>query len=412
MAHTATSQLRIDANRLSSRILGLADLGTTRLAFSEEDRRGRALTMDMMRAAGLVVSVDAASNIIGRRPGLTPGPTILTGSHVDTVRNGGRFDGVLGCVAAIEVLHTLEEASHVTRHPLEVVTFTNEEGQIYAGLAGSRAMVGALTRDDLAERNATGCTLAEAIAEWGGEPARLDDARREPGDLLAYVELHVEQGGVLEQRGVSIGVVQGIVTLLQVEVIARGAARHSGTTPMSLRHDALVAAARFITTVDEEIRSGTLCHVGTVGRLDVSPNSPNIVPGEVRLTLELRDLGDAAVDRALDRLRTRAGEIALACGVELAFLEPRRFPAAAAAPTVIAAITRAANQLGLASYTMPSGAGHDAQMLARIAPMGMIFVPSAGGISHAEDEFTSDTDCANGANVLLRTILELDASEP
>ncbi len=410
MTRPAATSLRIDAARLATRLARFAALGTTRLAFSDADRRGRDLTVAMMHAAGLDVTIDPVSNIVGRRTGRRRGPAILAGSHVDTVRGGGRFDGVLGCVAAIEAAHVLVESSVVTEHPLEVVAFANEEGQTFSGLTGSRALAGALEPAEMADADATERTLADAITSCGGAPGRLADARREPGGLLGYVELHVEQGGVLEQRGTAIGIVEGIVSLLHAEVVVTGAARHSGTTPMSLRRDALAAAARFIVCVEDEVRSGGLCRVGTVGRLQVSPNSPNVVPGEVCLTLELRDLDDATVLRALERLRARAAEIARRTGVEIAIDEPRQFASASADPLVVGAVTRAAERLGLSHHLMPSGAGHDAQMVARIAPMGMIFVPSAGGISHAETEFTSDDDCANGANVLLHTILELDTA--
>jgi N-carbamoyl-L-amino-acid hydrolase len=216
---------------------------------------------------------------------------------------------------------------------------------------------------------------------------------------------------VLESRGLPVGVVEGIVGILYHDVRIRGSPNHAGTTPMPLRRDALVAASRFVLAVDETIRTGKFCAVGTVGRLEVYPNSRNVIPGEVRLTLGLRDLREEVVLRTLEHLRQRASEIAAVANVSCEFTEREKIKPAPAEPAVMAAVKAAADVLGLPYHTMPSGAGHDAQMIARIAPMGMIFVPSVGGVSHSDREFTSIGDCANGANVLLQTILQLDSWE-
>ncbi len=409
MKWNAHSNLRINVDRLAARIEQLAQVGTTRLAFSDADRRGRTAVMAMMREAGLNVTIDPAGNILGRRAGQIEAPVILFGSHIDTVPHGGRYDGVLGCLASIECLHTLQEADVSTKHPLEVVVFANEEGQLFPGLSGSRAMVGELDPSELLLRDASGRTLSQAIESIGGRPDRIEEAARRRGDILAYVELHVEQGGVLESLGAPIGVVQGIVGILYSHVHVLGDTNHSGTTPMALRRDALVAAARFILAVDEAIRRHQFCTVGTIGRLDVLPNARNVIPGEVSMTLELRDLEEERILRTFEYLRQRAAEIATSSRVQLELVERERFKPAQADRAVMQAIEAAATLLDLSTHTMPSGAGHDAQMLARIAPMGMIFVPSAGGISHTDREFTSIEDCANGANVLLHTILNIDS---
>ena len=411
MIQPTVESLRINETRLVNRIARLASLGTTRVAFSEADCRGRELIIEMMKEVGLDTSIDSASNIIGRREGRQKRPKILVGSHVDTVRNGGRFDGVLGCVAAIEVVHTLEEENVETEHPLEIMIFANEEGQAFSGMTGSRAVAGILDPIELTEKDENGRTLAKAIEVCGGDPARLADVERKPSESVGYIELHIEQGGVLEQRGTAIGIVEGIVSLMHAKIVVTGTARHSGTTPMSLRRDALTAAAKFIIIVEDEIRSGKLCSVGTVGQLQVEPNSPNVIPGEVRLTLELRDLDDAKVRSSFEYLRHHAVEIARISGVEIIVDETKQFSSALADPFVVGSILRATARLGLSHHVMPSGAGHDAQMIAKIAPMGMIFVPSVAGISHAVNELTSDGDCVNGANVLLHAILELDANQ-
>ena len=239
----------------------------------------------MMRAAGLDVRIDPATNIIGRRHGRTKGAAIACGSHIDTVPGGGSYDGALGSLAGIECLQTLEEAAIETRHPFEVIVFANEEGQSFAGLMGSRAMAGALDAHEIHTQDSNGRTLAEALHEFGGDPDRLSQSVRTSREVSAYVELHVEQGGVLESAATPIGVVEGIVGIQYVDVVLTGRANHAGTTPMELRRDALVAASRFILAVDEAIRTGEFCRVGTVGTLDVVPNARNVVPGEVRMKL-------------------------------------------------------------------------------------------------------------------------------
>jgi N-carbamoyl-L-amino-acid hydrolase len=363
--------------------------------------------MSMMADAGLDVSIDAATNIIGRRRGELEAPAILFGSHIDTVPDGGRYDGILGSLAGIECLKTLEDAGVRTRHPLEVVVFANEEGQSYNGLMGSRAMVGELRRSDLAQTDSSGRPLAEVLKQFGGNPGEIDKAVRT--GVRAYLELHVEQGGILDTEGINIGVVEGIVGIRYLDIRVIGNANHAGTTPMELRRDALVAASRFIVAVHETLRTGNFCRVGTVGKIEVHPNARNVVPETVWLTLGLRDMDVERIDRTADHLRNRALGIGEHSGVRFEIEERERMAPAHSDEQILGAIRNAADRLQLSHRGMPSGAGHDAQMMARIAPMGMIFVPSAEGISHSGKEFTSPEDCANGTNVLLQTILEIDA---
>jgi len=403
------NSIRIEGKRLWKQIETLAAVGTTRLAFSEADRKARDLVISMMRDAGLEPAIDPAANILGRRDGRKKGVArISCGSHIDTVPNGGRFDGILGVLAGIECAHTLHDAGITTDHPIEVIVFANEEGQSYVSLSGSKAMAGVLPAAELSRTDVNGRTFADAIRECGGNPDLVQDAKRDPADMLAYLELHVEQGGRLEHAAIPIGVVEGIVGIVYHDVRVIGSANHAGTTPMELRRDALVAASKFVTAVDDTIRTGNHCAVGTVGRLEVQPNARNVIPGEVRLTLGLRGLKLAKVWSAVEELKQRAAEIGRLHGVEFVFKVSDITEPALSDRNVMSAVQNAAHDLGLSSRVMPSGAGHDAQMMARICPMGMIFVPSAGGISHAQEEFTSIDDCANGANVLLRTILSLD----
>ena len=400
---------RVNGSRLQNRIEQLAGIGTTRLAFSKADVKGREIVIGMMTEIGLDVRIDPAGNILGRRSGHTQSPVVLCGSHIDTVQNGGRFDGILGSLAAIESAATLQEMDYVMQHPLEIVIFANEEGQSFSPLFGSRCMIGALRAEDLHIVDASGRTLAQAIADIGGDPAEIDRAARKKGEIHAFVELHIEQGGVLEDLGVPIGVVEGISGILYSDVQLTGLPRHSGTTSMNLRKDALVAASRFVLEVERASRENELCRVATVGHLEVLPNSLNIVPGIVNLTLELRDLSTEKMQGAYEYLQRQAAAIQEQMGVHFRFAERALIEPVPAEPSIMRAIQEGCRVLGLRSHQMPSGAGHDAQMIARIAPVGMIFVPSVAGISHSEAEFTEGEDCVHGANVLLQTILRVDS---
>ncbi len=402
----------IDALRLKCSIERMAAVATTRLAYSPEDIQGRALAMQMMHDATLDVRVDAAGNILGERPGLTDRQPILFGSHIDTVRNGGRFDGVLGVMAAIECVHVLNSMGHQTQHPLQVVIFENEEGQNYTGLSGSRGMVAGLSDEELARTDSNGRSLRDAIASVGGNPSRLNRPTLPDKGVHAYVELHIEQGGDLESSSKPIGIVEGISGILHVDVTLRGASNHAGTTSMRGRRDALVAAAQLILEVQRLAGEKDMCRVATVGQLSVSPNSRNIIPGEVRLIVELRDLQSERIRTALESLKAAAAELEVHSGVQITFSDQPLAQPVPAARSVQDAVAEACRTLGYTYINMHSGAGHDAQILGRIAPMGMIFVPSKGGISHSPDELTSYEDCARGASVLLHTILTLDAIDP
>jgi N-carbamoyl-L-amino-acid hydrolase len=308
-------------------------------------------------------------------------------------------------MAAIEVLETLKENKIKTNHPLEIIIFSNEEG----GVMGSRAIAGHLGKEALPIVNSTGYSMAEGIMRLGGDTLRIAEVARKKDEIAVFLELHIEQGGTLEKENIQIGIVEGIVGLAWWEVEFTGFSNHAGTTPMNARQDALLAAAKFIVAVNEVTNSFEGAQVGTVGKIKAEPGAPNVIPGRVVTSLEIRDLSLEMIEKVYKAIETRAKEIAKASNVqiELRPLDTTADPAIMTA-TIQDEIASSASQLSLTTKRMPSGAGHDAQDMALIAPTGMIFVPSRGGISHSPKEFTSAEDMANGANVLLNTILALD----
>jgi N-carbamoyl-L-amino-acid hydrolase len=359
-----------------------------------------------MRAAGLDVSGDTAGNIIGRREGSSREmPSLMFGSHIDSVPQGGNYDGPLGSLGAIEVAQTLAEHDVELGHPIEIVVFQNEEG----GKTGSRAMSGELNPEELSLVTHSGHTIGEGIRIIGGDANALQTTRREPGDIAAFVELHIEQGGILEKEQIQIGVVEGIVGIKRWHVTIDGFANHAGTTPMNDRQDALLAAGRFIDAVNRVATDMAGSQVATVGQIEASPGAPNVIPGQVTLSLEIRDVEMGKIDRVYQAIETRSQELAAATNTRFSLSQ---YYVSRAAPTderILRPIGNSAIQLGLSSMRMPSGAGHDAQSIALLAPIGMIFIPSVRGISHSPEEFSRPEDVVNGANVLLNTILKLDS---
>jgi N-carbamoyl-L-amino-acid hydrolase len=382
--------------------------GVSRVAYSDADVAGRRYILGLMRTAGLEPRVDPAGNIFGRRGGTDASlPPLLFGSHIDSVPNGGNFDGDLGSLAALGSLEALAAANMRTRHPLEMVVWSAEESTTFTGLNGSRIVAGEVKPADM-DAVWNGMTRAEAVRKIGGDPDRIMEAVRPRGAHHCYLELHIEQGGTLERERTPVGVVEGIVSIDRYNVTVAGFANHAGTTPMADRQDALLAASHLTIAVHQVVTSEPGRQVGTVGRLEVTPNSPNVIPGAVQLTIELRDLSPDKLVRLAEQIRRRAAEIARETKVSIEFTSRSHTAPAIAALEVRRAIERSARQLGAASLTMPSGAGHDAQMMAQLSPMGMIFVPSVRGISHSPLERTEWQDCARGADVLLGAILEMD----
>ena len=355
----------------------------------------------------MTVTIDAAGNIIGRYGGTRDLPALATGSHIDTVPAGGRYDGALGVLAGIEVVATLYDAGQRLNHPIEVMVFTDEEGE----MIGSKAMAGNAhyTHADF-YRRLDGTTIQTCLQRIGGDWERLRTAQRTSEEIAAYLELHVEQGGVLEAKDCQIGVVQGIVSLQRYLGSITGRPNHAGTTPMEMRQDALYAASLFVAAVHDVAVDTPGEQVATVGHLTVTPNAANIVPGQVDLTIDLRDLSLETIEDMVSTLQTRVSEIEAATGTSIQLERQHVVAPTLASPKVQETITAACDALKLSHYSMPSRAIHDAQEIGRFTQMGMIFVPSQAGVSHAEDEYSSPEQCGQGADVLLNTLLQLDLS--
>jgi N-carbamoyl-L-amino-acid hydrolase len=387
---------------------GFAD-GVSRVAYTDADIAGRRYVMDLMTGAGLKPRVDPAGNIFAVRPGTEPAlPPILFGSHIDSVPSGGNFDGDLGTLAGVGIMDACNRAGLRTRHPLEVVVWAAEEGVAFnRGLSASRIVAGDVAPSDM-EQVWNGMRRGDAIKRIGGDPERILDARKPKGAWHAYLELHIEQGGYLERDALNVGIVQGIVAIERFEARITGFANHAGTTPMPERQDAAVAAAHLTIAVREIVMKRPGRQVGTVGKLEIKPNAPNVVPGSATLIIELRDLSVDLLKSIADEIRARAKTIAEQTKTTIEIVPASSNPPAFADTAVQDVVERASRDLRLSSQRMPSGAGHDAQMMAQLAPMGMIFVPSVGGISHSPKELTRWEDCANGANVLLHAVLALD----
>lgn len=407
----AQPQLRVNGARIDAHLAALSEFGknpqggVTRLAYSEADLQGRKYAMALMREAKLEVTVDLAGNIVGRRAGSEAGlAPLVIGSHIDSVPEGGNYDGDVGSMGAIEVAQTLAENNIRLRHPLEVIIFQNEEG----GTIGSQLISGELPEKQLDLVANSGKTIREGTKIVGGDPTRLASARRKRGDIAAYLELHIEQGGILDTEKINIGVVEGIVGITHWEVTIEGFANHAGTTPMNQRRDAMLAAARFIDAVNRVVTSIPGRQVGTVGKIQALPGAYNVIPGKVVVGLELRDLDANKVQLMFDKIQAEANRISESTGTRFEFKQTSTSAPALTDERIRRLIDETAKRIGLTTKQLPSGAGHDAQEMARLGPVGMIFVPSVAGISHSPREFSKPEDIANGANVLLHSLLKLD----
>ena len=409
-----SSSIEIDAERLWFRLYELAEIGrsegggVTRLSFTEEERAAKDLVASYMREAGLEVREDVAGNLIGRREGSDPEvPVVLAGSHVDSVPNGGDFDGPLGVLAAVEALQVMEERDLSTQRPIEVVAFTDEEGARFGfGMIGSRATAGTLTPEDLDREDENGVSIAQAMRDCSLDPERIGEAARPEGSIQAYVELHIEQGKLLENEALPVGVVTGIAGPVWLRLILEGEAGHAGTTPMGLRRDALSAAAAIIGKVEREAaRTGTT--VGTVGQLELKPGGINIIPGHVSFSLDLRDIDQDVRDEVEARISDEARRLCEERGIDLATQTLQRLPPVLCSDLVRGAVKEACNALAFEPFELASGAGHDGMHLADLCSVGMVFVRSKDGLSHNPDEYSSREDCAAGAEVLYRTLLKL-----
>ncbi len=408
---TGREAVRIDGARLLRRIADLAQVGAIegggvcRLALTDADRQGRDLAVQWMRELGLAVTVDGIGNVVGLRAGRKAGPPVMTGSHIDTVRTGGRYDGNLGVLAGLEVVAALNDAGVVTERPIAVAFFTNEEGARFApDMMGSLVFQGDLALEDaLATVGIDGTSVGENLARIG----YAGTASVGNNQVHAFVELHVEQGPVLEHEGYTIGAVTGVQGIHWIEFTVRGVSNHAGTTPMALRHDAGIVAARiacFARDLTVELGAGQLA---TVGQVNLFPNLINVIPNRATFTLDLRNTDGAALQEAIARCMTYAVQVAADEGVELSHRVLADFEPVAFDEAIVGRVEDIARSRGHRVRRLPSGAGHDAQMLARMCPTGMVFVPSVGGLSHNVAEFTQDQDIEAGAGVLLELMLEL-----
>jgi allantoate deiminase len=382
--------------------------GVTRFSFTPEDRAAREYIKGEMARAGLTVREDAAGTVIGRREGEVPGPVVMVGSHFDSVKHGGPFDGTAGVVAALEIARVFQEHNVKTRYPIEFIAMIEEEGGRFGGgLFGSRAMAGKVSREELLRnKDAQGISTAEAMAAFGFPPENIKAAERRPEDLKAFFELHIEQGPVLEAAGIDVGVVETIVGIVEYEVEIGGRPDHAGTTPMTMRADALVAASRVVQAVERLAREAGGGAVGTVGRLEVAPGAANIVPGRVRFTVDFRAKDGRTLADLVAGLKTALHE---ACQGELTFTltEKLSVPPVVLPEAIRALLVREAEARGISTKVMLSGAGHDAMVMAGLTDVGLIFVPSRGGRSHCPEEWTDYAALKKGVDVLLGTILQI-----
>lgn len=407
--------LTVNGDRLNRSIYQLAEIGklpnggVSRVAFTTEDLLARQLVQSWMVEAGMTIFIDAAGNIIGRYAGLHDEvPALATGSHIDTVPVAGRYDGCLGVLAGIEMVRSLNENRIRLNHPVEVIVFTDEERSVL----GCKAMAGEIHEGPEYYVRLDGSPIQPCLEKVGGNWSKIHSAKRYRSDMAAFVELHVEQGGILEHLKVSIGVVDGIVGQYRFAVSIIGRMNHAGTTPMSMRKDALVAAAQIVLAVNRLGVETPGEQVMTVGYLNVSPNATNTVPGKVDLRIDMRDLSQEHLEYLLDLLKQEIEAIAAATGTEISMRQTLHIQPTLAAPPIKEVISQVCKRQGLAFTNLPSRAGHDAQEIGRFTDMGMIFVPSRDGISHSEDEYTSPEECTQGANVLLQTFIELDQLYP
>jgi N-carbamoyl-L-amino-acid hydrolase len=403
------TDLRVDGSRLWQSLMDLARIGATpkggvcRVTLTQLDREGRELFARWAGEAGLTVAVDAIGNMYARRAGTDASAApVAMGSHLDSQPSGGKFDGAYGVMAGLEVVRTLNDAGVATRAPLEVVAWTNEEGSRFVPtMMGSGVYAGVHVLEAvLAQQDVDGVTVREALAKIGYAGAA------QPHRIGAYFEAHIEQGPVLEQTGTTIGVVQGALGQRWFDVSIEGMDAHAGPTPMELRQDALVAASRIVLEVNRIGSTFPDSSRGTVGFMQVKPNSRNVVPGTVRMTIDFRNAKDATLSAMVEELKRRIAAIEQECRVRVDLREVVYFPPSEFAAELVASVRAAAKRLGYSRRDIVSGAAHDAVYLARVAPTAMVFVPCEGGISHNELESARPEDLEAGANVMLAAVLE------
>ncbi|RST77702.1 Zn-dependent hydrolase [Siminovitchia acidinfaciens] len=406
----------IDPIEVAEKLSKLAEIGKTeaggvsRFPYTNEESRAKKLFSEWMMDIGLSVNEDAVGNLYGRLEGKEPGlPAVLTGSHLDSVPNGGAFDGPLGCVSSLLAIKALAQSNTLIKRTIELVVFVDEEGARFNNsLFGSRTMMGEVKKEDLTLfEDKTGKTLAEAMKENGFDPKNISAAYRNPKEIHAFLELHIEQGKRLESEGKNIGVVNGIAGPVWTSYTFFGETDHAGNTPMEFRKDTVAAAGEFILAVEKAPREYSETAVATVGRMNIFPNGTNVIAGKTEVMVDARDIDAAARDQMLDALKKEAEDIAQKRGLNVEIKEEVKIPPVAIPEKIQGAVRSAAETSGLTAIDIPSGAGHDAMIMGKYVPSGMIFVPSHNGKSHSPEEWTSLPDCVNGVQVLKEALNEL-----
>ena len=384
----------------------------TRRCFTAEHRRINDLAGAWMRDAGMTVHEDAVGNIIGRYEGLGEGaPAIMLGSHLDTVIMAGKYDGGLGILSAIDCVRSLRNRGLRFDHAIEVSGFADEDGvRFQSTYLGSRGLAGTFDTALLNRPDSDGITLAEAMREFGLDPGRIGEAARRPDDILCYLEVHIEQGPVLENEGLAVGAVTAISGANRMTVTLDGTAGHAGTAPMSARQDALVAGSECVLAV-EEIAASRAGMVGTVGQMTVSPGATNVIPGRVTFSVDFRAAEDGLRRAVVAELEARMRDLAAQRSVGISIEGTHDVVSVACAPWIIDEIERAMAELGQRPFRLPSGAGHDAAAMAEITDVGMIFVRCAGGISHSPDESITGEDAIAGSHLLLQVVENIGAKK-
>ncbi|MCO6412425.1 MAG: Zn-dependent hydrolase [Thiogranum sp.] len=406
--------LRINAARLRDDIEQLAgigrreDHGIYRMAFSDGDMQAREWLLQRVDAAGLTVHQDGAANICARLGWRDDVASVIAGSHIDTVPGAGHLDGALGVLCALEALRVLKDAGVSLRRPVEAIAFSDEEGR-FGGLFGSQALAGQVTPGYLySARDLDGVTLIDAMARHGLDARAALHAQRSPDSIHAYVELHIEQGPVLDRQGVSVGIVDAITGLFKWQVTLTGAANHAGTTPMNMRADAFQGLTEFATQIDRVLEEhGSPASVATIGRVELFPGAANVVPGQAVFSLDVRDTDAGTLARLAESFQRALAAIARRRGLMFEYQILSEIAPVPCAPLVRDAVEQAVETLGIEATHINSGAAHDAQVIASIAPAGMVFVPSKEGRSHSSAEWTAWNDIEAGANVLLHTLQRL-----
>jgi allantoate deiminase len=402
----------INIKRLTHRLEELAQIGKTpnngvkRFSFTKEEQEANKLVEGYMREAGLKVEYDVVGNLIGTLAGSEDLPTILLGSHIDTVPDGGKFDGPVGVLSAIEVIQTLNEQGVKIRHPVKVISFKDEEGSRFGfGMIGSRAVAGTLMEEDLLRKDEAGITIKQAMKDAGFGDGPLESAKLD--NIKAYLEVHIEQGKVLERKNVGVGNVTGIAGPLWLKFHLQGLAEHAGATPMDQRQDALVGASLIIAEA-EKIAKRFPPAVATVGKIAVKPNAVNVIPSDVEWTIDIRSTDEAQRNEIEQLIKQYAQQVADERDLTLHITELQRIDPVQCDPEIQAMIQESIREMGEEVVSLPSGAGHDGMQFKDRFPIGMIFVKSINGISHNPKELSLDEDIEKGANVLYYTLLKLD----